>query len=56
MGGFFPALIGATAGFLIWNISPASIFVGDSGAYFLGFTLSAAALYTPALSGQQWTP
>jgi len=56
MGGFFPALIGATAGFLIWNISPASIFLGDSGAYFLGFGLSAAALYTPALSGQQWTP
>src|ERR671910_2321276 len=56
MGGFFPALIGATAGFLIWNISPASIFVGDSGAYFLGFGLSAAALYAPALSGQQWTP
>ena len=56
MGGFFPALIGATAGFLIWNISPASIFVGDSGAYFLGFTLAAAALYAPALSDQQWTP
>jgi UDP-N-acetylmuramyl pentapeptide phosphotransferase/UDP-N-acetylglucosamine-1-phosphate transferase len=56
MGGYFPALIGATAGFLIWNISPASIFVGDSGAYFLGFGLSAVALYAPALSGQQWTP
>jgi UDP-N-acetylmuramyl pentapeptide phosphotransferase/UDP-N-acetylglucosamine-1-phosphate transferase len=56
MAGFFPALIGATAGFLIWNISPASIFVGDSGAYFLGFVLSAGALYAPALSGQQWTP
>ena len=56
MGGFFPALVGATAGFLIWNLSPASIFVGDSGAYFLGFTLAAAALYAPALSGQQWTP
>jgi UDP-N-acetylmuramyl pentapeptide phosphotransferase/UDP-N-acetylglucosamine-1-phosphate transferase len=55
-GGFLPALIGATAGFLIWNISPASIFVGDSGAYFLGFTLAAAALYAPAISGRQWTP
>jgi UDP-N-acetylmuramyl pentapeptide phosphotransferase/UDP-N-acetylglucosamine-1-phosphate transferase len=55
-GGFLPALIGATAGFLIWNISPASIFVGDSGAYFLGFGLAAAALYAPALSGQDWTP
>jgi UDP-N-acetylmuramyl pentapeptide phosphotransferase/UDP-N-acetylglucosamine-1-phosphate transferase len=55
-GGFLPALIGATAGFLIWNISPASIFIGDSGAYFLGFSLAAVALYAPALSGQEWTP
>src|SRR5215218_10080612 len=55
-GGFLPALIGATAGFLIWNINPASIFIGDSGAYFLGFSLAAVALYAPALSGQEWMP
>jgi len=56
VGGFLPALIGATAGFLIWNINPASIFIGDSGAYFLGFSLAAVALYAPALSGTEWTP
>ena len=50
------ALINATAGFLIWNINPASIFIGDSGAYLLGFSLAAVALYAPALSGQEWTP
>jgi UDP-N-acetylmuramyl pentapeptide phosphotransferase/UDP-N-acetylglucosamine-1-phosphate transferase len=55
-GGFLPALIGATAGFLIWNINPASIFIGDSGAYFLGFSLAAVSLYAPALSGRAWTP
>src|ERR671913_1901882 len=55
-GSFLPALIGATAAFLIWNISPASIFLGDSGAYFIGFSLAAVALYAPALSGQEWTP
>src|SRR5215216_5208122 len=55
-GGILPALIGATAGFLIWNINPASIFIGDSGAYFLGFSLATVALYAPALSGQEWTP
>ncbi len=55
-GNFLPVLIGATAGFLIWNINPASIFLGDSGAYFLGFSLAAVALYAPALSGQEWTP
>jgi UDP-N-acetylmuramyl pentapeptide phosphotransferase/UDP-N-acetylglucosamine-1-phosphate transferase len=49
---FMPALAGATAGFLIWNISPASIFLGDSGAYFLGFVLAALTLYAPAA----WTP
>jgi UDP-N-acetylmuramyl pentapeptide phosphotransferase/UDP-N-acetylglucosamine-1-phosphate transferase len=56
VGGFLPALIGASAGFLIWNMSPASIFVGDSGAYFLGFSLAAVSLYAPALSGEKWTP
>jgi len=56
VGGFLPAVVGATAGFLIWNMSPASIFIGDSGAYFLGFSLAAVALYAPALSGQEWTP
>lgn len=45
------ALAGATAGFLIWNISPASIFIGDSGAYFLGFGLAALALYAPVPEG-----
>ena len=49
------ALAGATAGFLIWNISPASIFIGDSGAYFLGFGLATFAFYAP-VPGVEWTP
>jgi UDP-N-acetylmuramyl pentapeptide phosphotransferase/UDP-N-acetylglucosamine-1-phosphate transferase len=52
---FLVALIGASAGFLIWNINPASIFLGDSGAYFLGFGLAAVALYAP-VPGGGWTP
>lgn len=51
----FVALAGATAGFLIWNINPASIFIGDSGAYFLGFGLAAFALYAPVPT-EGWTP
>jgi len=43
-------------GFLVWNMSPASMFVGDSGAYFLGFVLAAAALYAPLPPGEPWTP
>src|SRR5215207_4430098 len=52
---FLPALAGATAGFLVWNMSPAPIFLGDSGAYFLGFSLAAVALYAP-VPGTGWTP
>jgi UDP-N-acetylmuramyl pentapeptide phosphotransferase/UDP-N-acetylglucosamine-1-phosphate transferase len=54
-GAFLPSLLGATAGFLVWNISPASIFLGDSGAYFLGFGLAAVALYAP-VPEEGWTP
>jgi len=34
-------LIGANLGFLIYNFRPARIFMGDSGSFFLGFTLAA---------------
>lgn len=33
-------LLGSTLGFLIFNFHPAKIFMGDTGALFLGFTLS----------------
>lgn len=35
---------GATAGFLIWNYPIGLIFLGDGGAYFLGFMLGELAL------------
>lgn len=38
------ALIGACLGFLRYNFNPASIFMGDSGAMFLGFALSTISL------------
>src|ERR1051326_2759171 len=34
-------LTGALAGFLRYNFNPASIFLGDSGSLFIGFTLAA---------------
>ena len=37
-------LAGATLGFLIYNAHPASIFMGDCGALFLGFIISAISL------------
>ena len=37
-------LTGACLGFLRYNYAPASVFMGDAGALFLGFILSAAAI------------
>lgn len=37
-------LMGMTLGFLRYNFHPASIFMGDAGALFLGFILAAATL------------
>ena len=34
------ALAGCTLGFLRYNFNPAQIFMGDGGAYFIGFTLA----------------
>jgi len=34
-------MFGATLGFLFYNFNPATIFMGDSGSMFLGFTLAA---------------
>ena len=38
------ALSGALLGFLFYNFPPASIFMGDSGSLFLGFTLASLAI------------
>ena len=37
---FSSAIFGACLGFLIFNSQPATIFMGDAGALFLGFTLA----------------
>jgi UDP-N-acetylmuramyl pentapeptide phosphotransferase/UDP-N-acetylglucosamine-1-phosphate transferase len=38
------ALAGGALGFLRYNFSPAQIFMGDGGAYFMGFTLGGVAV------------
>lgn len=43
--GITAALAGACLGFLVYNWSPASIFMGDSGSLFLGFLLAAVTLF-----------
>lgn len=53
-GAGLAAVAAATAGFLVWNLSPARIFLGDSGAYFVGFFLAAAALYAQPVAGSPY--
>jgi UDP-GlcNAc:undecaprenyl-phosphate GlcNAc-1-phosphate transferase len=43
-------LVGANLGFLLYNFRPAKIFMGDSGSFFLGFTLAALGVMG------EWTP
>lgn len=44
VGALAAALLGACLGFLIYNFNPASIFMGDTGALFLGFMLAAVGI------------
>src|SRR5262249_7089798 len=45
------ALAGAVLGFLVFNLHPASIFMGDTGSMFLGFVLATVSIKTSAKSG-----
>ena len=44
VGALAAALLGASIGFLVYNVNPASIFMGDAGALFLGFVLAAVGI------------
>lgn len=43
---FMAALGGSLLGFLFYNFNPASIFMGDTGAMFLGYVLGVGAIQT----------
>jgi UDP-GlcNAc:undecaprenyl-phosphate GlcNAc-1-phosphate transferase len=45
---------GATLGFLIWNKSPAKIFMGDAGALFLGVIISVSTIRLNPGVTPQW--
>lgn len=38
------AVAGASAGFLPWNWHPAKVYMGDTGAYFLGYMIAATTI------------
>ncbi len=41
---YLAVLLGATAGFFVYNLHPASIFMGDTGSLFLGLNLATLTL------------
>jgi UDP-GlcNAc:undecaprenyl-phosphate GlcNAc-1-phosphate transferase len=41
---YIALLLGAVCGFLVYNVHPASIFLGDSGSLFIGLNLAALTL------------
>ncbi len=56
VAGFFLVLAGSLIGFLCHNWSPARIFMGDAGSYFLGFTvacMSVLGTYYTEVDGKQ---
>ncbi len=49
---YLSALLGGTAGFFIYNVHPASIFMGDTGSLFLGLNIASITLLaSPESSG-----
>jgi UDP-GlcNAc:undecaprenyl-phosphate GlcNAc-1-phosphate transferase len=44
MAVFALALVGSLSGFLVFNFSPAKVFMGDCGSLFLGFTIAASSV------------
>jgi UDP-GlcNAc:undecaprenyl-phosphate GlcNAc-1-phosphate transferase len=44
---YLALLLGAVAGFLVYNFHPASIFMGDSGSLFIGLSLAVLTLISP---------
>jgi len=54
VGALAAALIGACVGFLRYNLNPATIFMGDTGALFLGFLLAALGVKLRFPSNVPW--
>jgi UDP-GlcNAc:undecaprenyl-phosphate GlcNAc-1-phosphate transferase len=48
---YITLLLGATAGFLVYNLNPASIFLGDGGSLFIGSSLALLTLAGPQDAG-----
>ena len=56
IAGMLMALMGAVLGFLFFNLPPASIFMGDGGALFVGYMLAIATSLTSFMTVRQVNP
>jgi UDP-GlcNAc:undecaprenyl-phosphate/decaprenyl-phosphate GlcNAc-1-phosphate transferase len=50
---YLTALLGATAGFLVYNVHPASIFMGDTGSLFLGLNIATLTLMVKSSAAEK---
>jgi len=55
VGGLAAVTAGATLGFLLWNKSPARIYMGDAGALFLGILIASLTIRLHPDAQSQWT-
>jgi len=55
VGGLAAVTAGATVGFLLWNKSPARIYMGDAGALFLGILIASLTIRLHPSAETQWT-
>jgi len=55
VGGLAAVTAGATLGFLLWNKSPARIYMGDAGALFLGILIASLTIRLHPDAESQWT-
>ena len=55
VGGMAAVTAGATLGFLLWNKSPARIYMGDAGALFLGILFASLTIRLHPNAQTKWT-
>lgn len=56
VAGLLLALCGAVLAFLVFNLPPASIFMGDAGSLFVGYVLAVATVLSTFLTPEQVNP
>jgi UDP-GlcNAc:undecaprenyl-phosphate GlcNAc-1-phosphate transferase len=56
IAGMLLSLLGAVLGFLLFNLPPASVFMGDMGAMYIGYMLAIATILTSFVTGSHVNP